>query len=60
MAGLLSGALGLALSLALCSTLWILCTVFLMIVAIYFLADVEALRASMKKVAAEMASKAEA
>ncbi len=59
-AGLLSGALGLALSLALCSTLWILCTVFLMIVAIYFLADVEALRASMKKVAAEMASKAEA
>jgi predicted MFS family arabinose efflux permease len=53
-AGLLSGALGLALSLALCSTLWILCSVLLLIVSLYFLADVERLRESMKRVAREM------
>jgi predicted MFS family arabinose efflux permease len=59
-AGLLSGALGLALSLAVCSAFWVLCTVFLLIVSLYFVADVEALRASMRKVADEMRQKAKA
>jgi len=55
-AGLLSGALGLAVSLAICSTFWVLCTVFLMVVSLFFLSDVEKLRALMKKVAEEMKS----
>jgi predicted MFS family arabinose efflux permease len=59
-AGLLSGALGLALSLAICSTLWILCSVLLLVVSIYFLADVEALRESMKRIAKEMKELAKA
>ena len=53
-AGLLSGALGLALSLAICSTLWVFCTVFLMIVSLFFIADMDKLRESMKRVAEEM------
>jgi predicted MFS family arabinose efflux permease len=60
-AGLLSGIIGsLALPIALCSTLWILCSVFLMIVSLYFLADVEALRESMKKIAEDMKKMAKA
>jgi MFS family permease len=54
-AGLLSGLIGsLAVPIALCSTLWGLCAILLFIVSLYFIADVEALRASMKKVAEEM------
>jgi predicted MFS family arabinose efflux permease len=53
-AGLLSGALGLAASLAICSTFWVLCTVFLFIVSFFFLADVQRLRELMKKAAEEM------
>jgi predicted MFS family arabinose efflux permease len=57
-AGLLSGALGLALSLAICSTFWVLCTVFLLVVSLFFVSDVEKLRERMKQVAAEMKVKA--
>jgi predicted MFS family arabinose efflux permease len=53
-AGLLSGALGLAMSLAICSTFWLLCTIFLFIVSLFFLSDIEKLRALMKRAAEEM------
>ena len=53
-AGLLSGVLGLALSLAICSTFWVLCTAFLLIVSLFFVADVQKLRDAMRKTAEEM------
>jgi predicted MFS family arabinose efflux permease len=53
-AGLLSGALGLAMSLAICSTFWVLCTIFLFIVSLFFLSDIEKLRALMSEAASEM------
>jgi predicted MFS family arabinose efflux permease len=59
-AGLLSGALGLALSLAICSTFWVLCTIFLLVVTLFFVADMDRLRASMKRAAEEMRAGAEA
>jgi hypothetical protein len=53
-AGLLSGALGLAMSLAICSTLWVFCTAFLLIVSLFFVSDIESLRSRMRAAAAEM------
>jgi predicted MFS family arabinose efflux permease len=54
-AGLLSGLIGsLAIPIAICSTLWGLCAVFLFIVSLYFLSDVASLRDAMKRVAEEM------
>jgi len=57
-AGLLSGALGLAMSLALCSAMWVFCTVFLFLAAGVFVSDIGALREKMKVVAAEMKAQA--
>jgi predicted MFS family arabinose efflux permease len=59
-AGLLSGAVGLALSLAICSTLWVLCTVFLLVAARFFVADIAALKKRMEEVAIEMKAGAKA
>jgi len=60
-AGLLSGLIGsLALPIALCSTLWIICSVLLIVVSFHFLADVEKLRELMKSVASEMKKLAKA
>lgn len=60
-AGLLSGLIGsLAVPIALCSTLWGLCAVFLFVVSLYFLSDVDKLRESMRRVAEEMRSRAKA
>jgi hypothetical protein len=56
-AGLLSGALGLAASLAICSGFWVLCTVFLLVVAPFFVVDIKKLRETMTKVADEMKAK---
>jgi MFS family permease len=56
-AGLLSGLIGsLALPIAVCSTRWVFCSVFLVVVSFHFLADVERLRERMGKVAQEMKS----
>jgi predicted MFS family arabinose efflux permease len=54
-AGLLSTALGsLAVSLAICSGFWIFCTACMVVAAGVFTLDLEALRARMRAVAAEM------
>ncbi|MEI6386105.1 MAG: MFS transporter [Spirochaetota bacterium] len=53
-AGILSGAFGLAVSLAACSAMWVLCAVFLAIAATVFVGDIAALRSRMKSVAQEM------
>jgi predicted MFS family arabinose efflux permease len=59
-AGFLSGAVGLAMSLAACSTLWLLCTVLLVIAARFFVADIEALKLRMQETAREMKASAKA
>ena len=60
-AGLLSGLIGsLALPIAICSSLWIICSVLLVVVSFHFLADVEKLRELMKSVASEMKKLAKA
>jgi predicted MFS family arabinose efflux permease len=53
-AGVLSGAVGLSLSLALCSGMWVFCTVFMLLAAGVFSSDIGALRDRMRKVAEEM------
>lgn len=58
-AGMLSGAIGLALSLTVCSAFWLLCTAFLLAVALYFVADMGRQREAMSRVAEEMKAKAQ-
>jgi predicted MFS family arabinose efflux permease len=53
-AGLLSGAVGLSLSLAICSGFWILCVVLLFAVTVFFVPDIGRLKARMQRVADEM------
>jgi predicted MFS family arabinose efflux permease len=54
-AGLLSGLIGsLALPIVICTSFWGFCTVFLMVVSLFFVADVQRLRDAMRKAAEEM------
>lgn len=53
-AGSLSGLVGLSLSLAICSGMWVFCTVFLLLSAAVFTADIGTLRKKMEAVALEM------
>jgi predicted MFS family arabinose efflux permease len=53
-AGILSGMVGLAASLAICSGLWFLCSVFMLLAAAVFVLDIGSLRKRMDEVAAEM------
>jgi predicted MFS family arabinose efflux permease len=53
-AGLLSGAVGLSLSLAICSGFWIFCVVLLFAVTAFFIPDIERLKARMREAADEM------
>jgi predicted MFS family arabinose efflux permease len=53
-AGMLSGAVGLSLSLALCSGFWLFCAVLLIVVAAFFIPDIERLKSRMRQVADEM------
>jgi predicted MFS family arabinose efflux permease len=55
-AGLLSGALGLSLSLAVCSGFWIFCAILLFAVAAFFVRDIDRLKSRMREVAEEMRS----
>jgi len=57
-AGLLSGAVGLSLSLAICSGFWLFCAILLFVVAAFFIPDIEALKSRMRSVAEEMRSRA--
>ncbi|HUX40706.1 MAG TPA: MFS transporter [Rectinemataceae bacterium] len=57
-AGSLSGLLGLAMSLALCSTMWLFCAVFLLMASATFAGDIGALRRNMEKVALQMKASA--
>ena len=53
-AGSLSGLVGLAMSLALCSAMWTFCAIFLLMAAAVFVGDIGALRRNMEKVAIQM------
>ena len=53
-AGLLSGAVGLALSLAICSAFWGICAILLVAISRFFLEDIAALKKRMADIAMEM------
>ena len=53
-AGTLSGAVGLSLSLAICSSMWVFCTIFMLLAASVFVSDMGGLRKKMEEVAGEM------
>ncbi|MEI8095830.1 MAG: MFS transporter [Spirochaetales bacterium] len=53
-AGMLSGAFGLAMALALCSLMWVFCTVFLILAAVPFVKDIATLKTRLQAVAQEM------
>ncbi|HUX38650.1 MAG TPA: MFS transporter, partial [Rectinemataceae bacterium] len=53
-AGTLSSLVGLSMSLAICSGMWIFCTVFLLMAAGVFVGDIGGLRRRMEEVAREM------
>jgi predicted MFS family arabinose efflux permease len=55
-AGLLSGAVGLSLSLAICSGFWIFCVILLFAVTAFFIPDIDRLKSRMREVAEEMRS----
>jgi predicted MFS family arabinose efflux permease len=57
-AGLLSAALGLSASLAICSGFWAFCSLFMVMAAAVFTLDLGAQRSSMRRVAEEMRAKA--
>lgn len=53
-AGVLSGMVGLAASLAICSGLWFFCSVFMVLAAAVFMPDIARLRERMARIADEM------
>jgi len=53
-AGTLSGIMGLSLSLAICSGMWVFCTAFMLMAAAVFVGDIGGLRSRMESVAREM------
>ncbi len=55
-AGMLSGAVGLSLSLAICSGFWIFCAILLVVVAAFFIPDIRRLKERMEAAAEEMRS----
>lgn len=57
-AGSISGLVGLSASLAICSGMWVFCTLFMLLAAGVFVADIGSLRKRMELVATEMRSAA--
>jgi len=53
-AGMLSGAVGLSVSLAICSSMWLFCAILLIVVAAFFIPDIRKLKERMEAAAREM------
>lgn len=53
-AGVLSGAVGLSVSLAVCSGFWLICAALLFVVTFFFVPDIDKLKKLMSEVADEM------
>jgi predicted MFS family arabinose efflux permease len=58
--GILSSAVGLGISLTICSAFWVFCTVFLLIVSGFYVADIALMKRRMEEIAVEMRAGAKA